>query len=102
MAVYCDNTMKSINKMFGQNVQLLYGLAELRKATISFVTSICLSVRPHGTTRPHIEKISMKFHNFRKRVEKIQFSRNSRTKITVLHMKTCVHPSSYLAEVFSE
>jgi hypothetical protein len=41
--------------LFGQYVNfliraLLSAFAKLRKATISFVISVCLSVSPHGTT----------------------------------------------------
>jgi len=32
-------------------VSFLEAFAKLRKATISFAMSVCLSVRPHGTTR---------------------------------------------------
>jgi len=37
---------------------LLGAFAKLRKATISFVMSVRLSVRPHGTTRFPLEGFS--------------------------------------------
>ena len=35
----------------GQNVEFLGAFEKLRKATVNFVMPVCLSVRPHGTTR---------------------------------------------------
>jgi hypothetical protein len=35
----------------GKNGEFLSAFATLRKATISFVMSVCPSVNPHGTTR---------------------------------------------------
>jgi hypothetical protein len=40
-----------INIIDSQNAEFLSAFATLRKATISFVMSVCPSVNPHGTTR---------------------------------------------------
>jgi hypothetical protein len=52
--------------------------AKLRKGTISFVMSVCPSVRPHGTARLSTGRIVMKFDTniFRKCAEEIQVSTN--------------------------
>jgi hypothetical protein len=40
------------------SVSLLDAFAKLRKATVSFVMSVCPSVRPHGTTRLPLDEVS--------------------------------------------
>jgi hypothetical protein len=57
-------------------VLFLGAFAKLRKTTISFVMSVRLSVRPHGTTQPPLAGFSWNliFENFRKSVEKIKVS----------------------------
>jgi len=53
----------------------LGAFAKLRTATISFVMSVCLSGRPHGTTRLPLDglsKILCFMFFFRKPIEKIQ------------------------------
>ena len=52
----------------------LGAFAKLRKAIISFVMSVCLSARPHGTTRLPMEGFSKKFifEVLRNFVEEIQ------------------------------
>jgi hypothetical protein len=47
IAVYCGDK----NTCCWQNSELLGAFAKLRKATISFVLCVCLSIRPHGTSR---------------------------------------------------
>ena len=42
-------------------VSFLGTLAKLRKVTISVVMSVCLSVRPHGTTRFSLDGFSLNF-----------------------------------------
>lgn len=47
---------KQTNTLQTQNVEFLGALSKLQKATVRFVMasfrlSVCLSVRPHGTTR---------------------------------------------------
>jgi hypothetical protein len=51
IAVCSEIHTEHINTLCGQNVQFLDAFAELQKATISFVISVAMSVRPHGTTR---------------------------------------------------
>jgi len=64
------------NSLFG-------AFAELRKATMSFVMSVCLSVRPparpHGTTRLPLDEFSwnLMFKYFLKSISKIQVSLKS-------------------------
>jgi hypothetical protein len=58
---------------------LLGAVEKLRKAAVSFVSSICLSICPHGKIRSHrtdFNKIWC-FSIFRKSVEKIHFSLKS-------------------------
>jgi len=61
------------------NPRFLGAFAKLRKATISFVLSFCLSVLPHGTTQLPLDGLSWNwyFSNFRESVEKIQVSLKS-------------------------
>jgi len=42
-------------------VFFLSPFANLRKVTVSFMMSVCLSVRPHWTTRLQVDRISIKF-----------------------------------------
>ena len=56
-AVYCED----INACCWQNSELIGAFAKLRKATISFVLCVCLSVRPHGTSRLPMDGFSWKF-----------------------------------------
>jgi hypothetical protein len=90
---YCENQTKPINTVYSTNAEFLGAFAKLRKATISFVMSVCLSVclpsclsvRP--SVRPSAcnnsaptERIFMQFDIwgfFRKFVEKIQVSLKS-------------------------
>ena len=64
-------------------------LAKLRKATISFIMSVCVSVRPHWTT----ERI------FRKSAEKIRVSLRSCRSNSYFTWRP-VHFWSYLAQFF--
>jgi len=43
----------------GQSVELLGAFAGLGKATTSFVLTVCLSVRLHGTTCPTLDGFSL-------------------------------------------
>jgi len=55
--------------------QILGAFAELRKAFINFVMSVCLSVRPYEQLGSHWADFNelLFFNIFRKSVEKIQF-----------------------------
>jgi hypothetical protein len=46
LAVYSEIRTEHINTLCRQNVEFLGAFAELRKATINFVMSVRLSVRP--------------------------------------------------------
>ena len=67
----------------------------LGKATISFVMSVCPSVRPHGTTRfPPYELVRNFdiFTVFRKSVQKIQVAlKSGKNNVRVLYVKTDIH-----------
>jgi hypothetical protein len=77
---------------------VLGAFAMLRKATISFA-HVCLSVRPHGTTRL---PIFMKFENFLKTCrEKSSFIKIWQVQ-RVLYMNTDIHLWSYLDQFFLE
>jgi hypothetical protein len=101
MDVYCDSTIKRINKLCGQNVQLLCGFVKLRKAAISFVASVCRSLCPSAWNNP--ASYRKYFHEisylgiFRKRVEKIQVSLNSNDNKGTSHEDLCTL-LVYLAE----
>jgi hypothetical protein len=58
---------------------LLGAFAKLRKATISFVMSVGLSVRPHGTTRLPLDDLYeiLYWRIIRKYIEKIKVSLTS-------------------------
>jgi hypothetical protein len=43
--------LKKQNNIYYVSEAFLGAFAKLQKAAISFVMSLCLSVRPHGTTR---------------------------------------------------
>jgi hypothetical protein len=45
-AVCSEIRTKHINTLCAQNVEYLFAFAKLRKATITFVISVCLSVCP--------------------------------------------------------
>jgi len=83
------------------NATLLLGaFAKLRKATISFVMSLSLSlsIRAHGTTRLPQERFSWKFifAYFSNNFEKIQIWRDN----LVFNMETYVHLWQYIPEFF--
>jgi hypothetical protein len=42
----------------GKLAEFLGAFEKLRRTTISFVMSVCLSVRPHGTTRVSLDGFS--------------------------------------------
>jgi hypothetical protein len=55
-ALCSDICAKQINELCGQNAEVLGAFPKLSKATITFVMSVCPSVRlsvcpPHATTR---------------------------------------------------
>jgi len=78
--------------------------AQLRKMTISCVTCVCPSVRPHGTDRLPLGGLSWNliFEYFSKiRRENSSFV-NIWQELQVLYMKTNVHFWSYLAQFFLE
>jgi len=60
IAVYSQIHTKHINAVCGQNVEFVGAIANLRKATISFVMclSVCPSVRPHGASRLPLDSFS--------------------------------------------
>jgi len=110
VTVYCDNTMKRINKLCGENVQLLCGLVKLRKATISFVTFVCLSVCLSGCLSVRMEQLGLLLKRFpwnfileyfSKTCEKIEVSLNSNKNNGTSHDDLCTL-LIYLAELFSE
>jgi len=51
IAVCFETHTKYINTLCAQNVELLGAFANLRNETISFVVSVCQSLRPHGSAR---------------------------------------------------
>jgi hypothetical protein len=56
------NLWRYISRVHGvtsQNNWFLSAFATLRKATINFVVSVCLSVSPHGTTRFSLDVFSL-------------------------------------------
>jgi hypothetical protein len=74
MAVYCGDK----NECCWQNSELLGAFAKLRKATISFVLCVCLSVRVEhlGSQWSDFREI-LHLSIFRKSTEKIQISLKS-------------------------
>jgi hypothetical protein len=93
LQVYSQIVAILCHKMKGKRIgiPLLGAFAKLRTASLSFVMPVCLSVRPHGTTRLPLDGISkILFHIFRKPAEKIPillgFDKNTGTL-----MKTYVH-----------
>ena len=67
----------------------LGAFAKLRKATISFVMSVCLSVRPHGTTRLPLDGFlwNLIFEDF----SKICRENSSFIKIGQEYVRTGIH-----------
>ena len=63
IAVCSQISKKDINTLCGQFVEFLGAFVKLRKATISFVTSVfaCPSARPQGTTRLQLDGFSWNF-----------------------------------------
>ena len=96
IAVCSQIHTKHINTLRGQNVEIVDAFAKLRKATISFVMSVCLSARNSAPTG----RIFMKFDItvfFEHLSEKFQLHYD-RTRMTVLQLTTHVHLGWRLAE----
>jgi hypothetical protein len=58
ISVCSKNNADNMNKMCHKNAEFLGALVKLRKATISFVISVRLSVRPYGTSRLPLDGFS--------------------------------------------
>jgi hypothetical protein len=84
--------------------QFLVAFAELRKATICFVMSFRLSVRPHGTSRLPRKGFSWNliYEDFPKISRDILSFIKIGPEYRVLYMKTNINFLSYLAHFFSE
>jgi hypothetical protein len=89
----------------GRNGQARLGaFAKLRKATISFVMSVRLSIRPHRTPRLPLDGFSWNF--LFEYFSKICWQNSSVIKMwqeqRAVYTKTYAHSSQYLAELFLE
>jgi hypothetical protein len=82
----------------------LGAFAKLRKATISFVMSICPSVCPHGTTWLPLDRFSWNliFDYFSKNYRRSSSLIKIGQKLRALCVKTTRHFWSYLAQFFLE
>jgi hypothetical protein len=85
-------------------VYFLNALAKLRKETISFVTPVCLSVRPHGTTRlpPYKYSWNLVFECFSKICRDSSSLFKIRQELQALCANTNVHVWSYRSKLFFE
>jgi hypothetical protein len=64
------NMATTLNPNF--EFRLLGAFAKFRKATTSFIMSVCLPIRPHGTTRRIFVENDICVFIFEKSVEKIE------------------------------
>ena len=85
-------------------VRFLGAFAILRKPTISFVMSVCLPVRPYGTTRLPVDGISWNFvfEYFSKTCLENSSSIKISQKQRVLYTKIGTHLWPYLSQFFLE
>ena len=76
----------------------------MRKATVSFVMSLCLYVRPPALNNsPPTQRIFVTYNISglnENQARKFKFFFLNITRITVLHMKRCVHLWSYFSRFF--
>ena len=81
--------------LFEADWLFLEAFALLWKATISFVLFVCLSLRPHGTTRLPRDGFSWIWYYlfFESMLRKLKFE---------VYLKTYIHLWQYLAEFFLE
>ena len=92
--------------LFTRNIHkcFLGAFAKLQKATISFVMSVCLSVRLHGKTLLPLNWFSWKFmvDHFSKICREHSRFINIWQEWRALYLKTNIHLWSYLAEILLE
>ena len=96
IAVFSQIHTKHINTLCGQNVEILDAFAKLRKATISFVMSLCLSTWNSAPTGQIFMKFDIiVFFEYLTENFKLHYDR---TRMTVLQLTTHVHLGRRLAE----
>jgi hypothetical protein len=103
--LYCINLYVTKCVCFWEaETEILGAFEKLRKATISFVVSLCPSVRPHETTRLPLDGFALNFVSdyFQKICrESLGFVKIWQER-RVLYIKTNIHFWSYLAQLLLE
>ena len=98
----CGSTWSHFHTCTLKPYDIWSAFQKLRKATIRFVMSVCLSGCPHGTNRLPLDEFSWNLT-----FADLSYSPSRKCKvywiltvITVLYTKTKIHFTSYLAQFF--